>query len=1483
MDKIAELCVRRPITTLMFFVAFVVLGGVAYRQLSVQLLPDITLPTIGIWAQRNGSADDNLEKLTRPLEGLAAELPKVESIRSFTGPDFVWIQVSFGFDTDMRLAAIDLGDRIVRFQQTLDDRRVMINSFPFSTSQIDASYMFLSVQGKGDADSLVDLAKDRIEQQLKSIDGVAKVEIQGTYEDAARVTIRTDQLAEFGLNFQQVFGRINSAARDDSYLGRLRSPGETFYVRMDDRVRTVEELGRIHVDNNGIVELKDVATIETGKAVDSWVFRANGMNSIGIEMERESGTNMIELAQKTRRRIEEINRTLPPGVEVIIDEDLASYVEDAIGQVKELALVGALLSLFVPLIFFRSFRISIIVFLAVPICLISVFNLFLAAGMTINIFSIVGLALGVGMVVDNSIIVAENCFRLLQQGRLGPKEAAILGGGEVARALFASTLTTGIVFLPMIFVEGEFRLFVKEPTLALVFPLFISFFVATTLTPVLVYLLISTGRKVRLHEGSVRMREAYRLILKFAIRRRASVILVLLGLITFTLYESFSAVEQRVTNQNPNDNFIRVFLRVPPSSTLSEANMAVSIVESRLAQMEDIERFGAAFNSSGGRFNIRLYEPKDRPSKKSTDQIRMAMVDEIGAVPNAELSLRRFDIPASPDAISFGQRGVIELRGPERLVLDPYAERLIESLRNHPQITNAKIEEEQSDPLYLVNYDRERAAIFGTSARTLSEYIGATRDSGAISGLRLADGDRRTDVTIAIDGVDGGTVDDTRALNIFTERGIAQLGDLSSMMASQTGTRIRRTNRQSSIEVAYYWQPGADSFAIAEDIKTILRTMPNPAGVEAEIAGEAKRIDQEQANQLFIIFSGTILVFIVMAAVFESLWVPFIIVLMVSLIPLGIKWALVFAGLPMDSLARFGGILLIGLVVNAGIVMMDRALDLIRLKGYSRIRAVFSASDTRLRPILMTYLTTILGLLPMAMTGDETSQWRPVAVVIIGGLTSATVLTMVALPSFYLIGDDVVRLVRPYLLASLRGTFVAVERTLNLATRLLIGIFAPWRWRPLGWTREGYRFLRHRAWPFIITSPGRSWRFLTRNIRRTLAYIREEIRTVAIFISALGPRRDAVARTPEPAETPAPHRHGAISMTEPITLSNIQVIYPLWTMRSLRHLLPGKRYALGRRPLEGVHALHGISAEIPQGLYGLVGPNGAGKTTLLRCIAGLLEPTRGTVRLFGVAHREARAELAPLIGYLPQSHGHYEAMSLYEYLEYFSLHTARTILRARALHQGETSSELLRRLQQLNALSEPVPRDRAIRRAVEEVNLSPHLHEKIGGFSGGMKQRAGIARILLQAPPILIVDEPTAGLDPVERVKVRLLLSQLAAERTVLFSTHIVEDLEHTCQAVGVLIGGRLAFHGTPDRLKQRWNEQVFEVLANPTDDPESFRQSLLARGCRVLFQVARGGREGFRVLGSREAMPEGATLVPPTLEDALLATLGERRAAHQG
>jgi HAE1 family hydrophobic/amphiphilic exporter-1 len=1483
--KLSVIAVQRPVATLMVFLALILLGGISYQMLPLQLIPDITVPGMGVYVNKPGSsAQEIVEELTKPVEGVIAELPRVKAIRSWTGNWGSWIQAEFETGTDIRFTTLDLQERLTSFQAGLSDRRSVIDVVPFSTDNFKNFLMEVSLEGP-DEQQLQELMKRTVEPALKSIAGVAQVEVGGLIADSAEVEIDPDRLAGFGLEFGQVFNRIQSAGAEDTFLGSLKVPGETHYVRLENRVRNTDELRRLHVDSAGIVTLEDVAIVREGLATSGSIYRSNGYIAVGANLQREEGENLVRVARTVREVVADLQLRLPPGTNIRIETDIAEMVEDALAEVRNLALIGACLALLVPLVFFRSWRISFIIFISVPICILAVFNLFAVFNMSINIFSIIGLALAVGMLVDNSIVVVENCFRLYFTKRLDAITSASLGGDEVGRALLASTLTSCVPFIPFAFLDSDFAMIIREPALALVFPLLLSLLVALTLSAMLTGQALRTvGRETKSHRrlrGGIdprgsRLREAYRFILKAALRHRGRVLLVIAAILAFVFLEACNAVNEAATDRSQQRDSFRFYLIMPSGSKTSETSETMHVVEERLREHPDIRRFGAWISGESANIMVELHKPRERPTKRSLKQIQGSIVEFVGDVPGAEVSLTRPDNPMEERSLPAGDRGLITLKAIDTRVIEEYAGRLAQAIETHSGVTKAGLVEDRSQAVYDALIDRDRSSQLGINAQTLGQYVGITRASGQISSLVLKDGERRTDVAIVVKGAaEDNTLANVRDLPIYTPTGTTvPFAELTRMRAGQLPGGLARTDRQSSLDLEYFWSPGTDQGQLLRFVKQAIERVPNPARVQIEFGGAQMQIDQQQADFQFVLLAAVILIYVVMAAVFESFWIPLTIIMTNPLMIIGIVLALAVTGLPFDELAAFGVILLNGLAVNNGIVLMDTVLRYQRDQGFRRIRAVFQAADQRLRPILMTFLTTTLGLMPLAISGDEGSQWRPVAVTVVGGLTSATLLTLIVLPCFYMIGDDFVRWLWPIAARFMSWIGLTAEAIANRAA-LLAGT-------PLGIWSRGFRIELWRTlradllafWHGIRWILSVGWRF---PLGLILFLVRLPLRffgDLVVIFRAMGgfAPKTPLAVVPD-ADLPTLTRSGPGSGdSEPLVrISNLHVTFPAGGMRALRRYIPRRNTPIGHGPIEGYTALDGITLDIGSGLYGLLGPNGAGKTTLMRCLSGLLQPTRGTVSLYGVPHRIGGESLAPLVGYLPQVHGHTEWMTLEEYLDYFATWTARTVMRARRFDSGE--GMLGARLESLSHLADPRLRRAAILRAVEEVHLEHVLRERVGTFSGGMKQRAGIARVLVAAPPIVLVDEPTAGLDPVERVSVRLLLARLAQTRTVIFSTHLVEDLEDSCVAVGILQRGRLLFSGPPRELQRRWDGQVWEIPAEAGADAEQAFASSTSPA-RLLFRFARAGSEGWRVLCAAAPHPT-ARRDRVTLEDALLATLG--------
>jgi ABC-type multidrug transport system ATPase subunit len=589
-------------------------------------------------------------------------------------------------------------------------------------------------------------------------------------------------------------------------------------------------------------------------------------------------------------------------------------------------------------------------------------------------------------------------------------------------------------------------------------------------------------------------------------------------------------------------------------------------------------------------------------------------------------------------------------------------------------------------------------------------------------------------------------------------------------------------------------------------VKSLLKEIQLPAGYSAEIAGEEKRIGENMRQLRWMMGVIFLLIYMVMASVFESFLSPFVIMLSLPFAAIGVLWGLALSGSSLEELAMLGVVILAGIVVNNGIVMMDFVQMLRRERHYGRTAAIITACRARLRPILMTALTTTLGLVPMALRSNEDIKWSGLAIVIISGLSVSTLLTLVIIPAMLMNLEDA--------LAFLKRQVLRV-----------------WQWR---WIAYFYSPSRMRAKRLELAPAGAPAFFAP-----TFSVAMKRVQTA----EEIGDARGAVwARSGERAR--AAERQTGDSSERPvgIEIRHLRMIYPIFRPRTLLHVVPSARYKYGARPPQGVEALRGVNLTIEKGMFGLLGPNGAGKTTLLHVVTGLIRPTCGHVAVNGLDMAQESARARREIGYLPQSFGLYGHFTAREYLTYYSL---------------------------ILGIEPRAERERNVAAVLDQVNLREAADRAVNTFSGGMRQRLGIARLLLTVPRVILVDEPTAGLDPIERVKFRILLSQLAQDRVVLLSTHIIDDISSSCRRLAVLNEGRIVYEGTPAGLVDSARNRIWEVVGRLEEEPA------LCERFRLLHKKAAGdGRVLFRFIGDTCDLP-GAQRVEPSLEDAYVLATG--------
>ncbi|MBI1390773.1 MAG: ATP-binding cassette domain-containing protein [bacterium] len=1424
--KLSEISVRRPITTVMFFCALVLLGVVSVERLPLQLLPDISPPygAAYCFSRQNMSPEELEQKIIRPIEGEIAQLPNVKNIRVYSHRSGAFFHIEFEFGTNVKYRIVDLQERLdSTIRKNFPPRSVRVNAFPFETAWVNKDFMDLVLKGPRNDPHLEYVDTERTRQQLQDIDGVAQADIWGGRERSVDVNILQDKLQEFGIPFWRVINTVRTYANEPVFLGDINEHGQEWFVRLDGQFKDESEISSVVVKDNGNINVNHLGTVEETSRARRWLRRVDGQPALGINLEKEAMVNPIELSYRAHKKIDEINESLPNGYALAVRWEAADDIMKFLRELSRLALMGVILSMLVLYMFIRNLRMALVVCVVIPICIITTFNAMYFSNMSINIISLLGLAVGVGTLIDSSIVVLENVFRHHEKGKDGVT-AALVGTHEVGQAVFALTLTNVIVFLPIIFIDGEIRLIFTEGALAIIYPMVISMLVALTLVP------MATSRVMMLMDSALGRREPdarphavsaapanalgftapsmnpfalldklpinmktclryYSTILKACLRHRVRFLIAIVLVVAYTCVYSISGINRDVMDTPEDNSHMPLYLYLPEGTKQDYTLGVVERVEDMLMrEVPERKSIHAWVQDDFARFEIELKPQSERD--RTEWNIREDLRPELEKFTEAELTFNytRSRGENSTPPVDSGRGGIVEIRGPEYEQLNTVANNFAELMMQIPDIRDVAGESEEGSLEVQFTLDRDAAALLQVTPNLIAQSIQVAQRRGDFAQIQMKKGDDEIDIlfnqipdekemTKKDEDIEGIRFEELKEVQVFSPSlgTTVPLEELGKFEVRRGLGSFQRENRERITRVRFETAPNSNYSDIEEGIKALIQAYPAPAGYRISLGGKSQRIDEGIEAVKTMGFLALTLNYMCIAALFESFSMPLVILLSVPLATIGIVWGFILTGNSFTELAGLGLIFLIGILPNSPIILIHFANYLRRYKNYPRTRAIMVSGSSRLRPIFMTVLTTNLGLMPMAFSWKGDENWVPFAVCVISGLTASTILTLIIVPGFYFIVEDVATL------------FTRITRYI-----------ASWRWVFVFWSKKQRLAIKEDLTAYRVKPP------------------REEPLTIEI---------DHLTRIYSP------------SLLERMSARLGAWLRGFKPMPASPGFIPNPPAAPATTRTR-TKALDMISMNIESGLFGLLGPNGAGKSTLLRLLAGVDQPTRGYLSICGYDMKTEARKAQKLIGYLPQEFGVYGPMTAFQYLDYFAL---------------------------LKGIKTRKERREAIHRALEQVNLSDQLHTPVGQFSGGMMRRIGLAQILLRPPKVLIVDEPTAGLDPMERVRFRNLLARLARDRVVILSTHIVEDVAHSCKTLALLFEGKVLFNGSTESLIRTVEGKVWEWTARGEDEWREARKRFAVAG---QHHTAEGFR--LRVL-SDESPADGAVQAEPTLEDAYL------------
>ena len=1572
--------VRRPVATGMFFLALSLLGLFAWYRIPIELIPALSGEELYVQIFRPGSEPEALEReVLLPMEARISELSGIDETSAEVVGASARLTVRFERGVDTRVRELEIS-RMAAELNRLQPQGSAINVGSEDSSLISRLVLQLQISGSEDPASLRDFVEERLQPRLASVPGVSQAIIAGAPGSELTVWIDPRRCAAVGVQPAQVSAALTRSVQRLRYLGGSESAGRRWSVMLDGRPGGVVSLGEIRIDPARPVLLRHVADIELGAARQESVFRINGRPALGLILFQDEGANLVQLGRELRGRIDELREEFAPfGLGFDIGFDASQTVQDQIDHLGNLALSGFLIALAVLYLFLREICAVAVVALAVPVSLLAAGAMLYLGGWTLNVITLSGLAVGVGMLIDNSIVVYEAVQRCLERG-LSPESAAIQGIARTVRAILTACATTAVVFLPATFLVDNAiaRSLLTLVSVAILLPLGASLLVAAFLVPLLAQRLAAPAalarrrrRGVAEGEAGLQHHPAQLLIsglLKSALRRPAPWVTGTTVAVLLTLVVALPWVLVRSAGQTPGDSDeIRLSVEMEGSSSLDAASLTFARLEEAARTIEGVETINSNFQEDSGTLTVFLLPEDERPQSTNAARVRRVVYEAAEGLSGVSVD----PVSAAGDGGGDGGGGgpfgggdpEILLSGPDMGLLQQLAADIRERLEAVPGVDSTSLSGRRGQeelrviprPAALDSYRLLPENVLG-ALRTLRRegtplQVGFTLPDGREIPLSLRQRDSESARAVP-------RIED---LPIASGAGALPLGELAEVRREPPAPTIVHRDGRRALTLSYRLdedapESGPARLRLDAQVRDAVRAGFLPEGYSVETP------DADDSGSLIgtLFLPMLLLLYAVLAIAFESLTLPLLILLAVPLTILGATWALVLAGLGADMFAAVGAVALLGLSVNPAILLVDRMQRRRLDSGCSGGAAAIAAVKERTRPVLMTSATTIAGLWPLAVvTGRDLELWPPFATVIIGGLATATLLTLLIIPLGFVFlarldtlfarlgpwglmawGAATAVLTVPLILSGqLVSLYWQIVTAALIAAALLWParkLFDPRRPRPLDTSRmsleahslgkiyglpgpvsralqapaaagRSARDRAERSVTFLLPGAGAAWLSLSLDSVWVLlfAFLAGGFTALTLIelrrLWQLLPRRSlaAAAHAGGPAWPAAGGGHSAATNSARdraieatllyaspwIVLALLYVRYsvlpafsgdPLRTPAPLAvFLLLGLVIALlqaGRFTARGLAAgrlapdapspwrkawrrasrkffglgldsssftaLHGVSFRAEEGMIGILGPNGAGKTTLLRLLAGVLSPTSGTVHFAGRERRGIDAEtLSGLIGYLPQEFGLPDHLSAEEYLHYYAI---------------------------LYRVGDPATRRERVDRLLREVGLDERRRDRIGGYSGGMRQRVAVARTLLRLPPVIIVDEPTVGLDPRERIRFRNLLAKLAAGRVVLFSTHVVEDVAVSCGRVLVLAAGRIVYDDAPERLAALARGQVWELPLGAGESAD------LAAGARVIDQVPDAGGTRLRILAGSAPHPR-AVAAEPTLEDGYL------------
>ena len=1014
---ITKFAVKYPVSVLMITLGVCLLGIISYNKLGTDLFPDLKNPALYIELEAGERPPEDIEKqFVERIESTAARQEGVKQVSSSSKVGGATITVEYDWDQDMDAAFLDLQRSMSQISQNTDITSLNVSRYDANATPV----MIISMSHKEikDMNELRKIAENYMRSELVRLDGVADIQLNG--QEQAYVEIKTDpyMLEAFNLTAETIASKIESMNRNVSG-GSIVNDEIQYTIKGVNLLESIEDIENIIVafkspsesssnttssTTKAPVYLKDVANVSLKNKDPENLARYNGERSLSISIYKENKYNTVKAVDNITEKLEELRKSMP-GYEFNIISNQGDFIGASIGEVKDSAVMGILLAMLVLYVFLRRINTTLIVSISIPVSIIATFNLMYFNGLTINIMTLGGLALGAGMLIDNAIVVMENIYRNLENG-LPSKEAAIKGTSEVAGAITSSTLTTIVVFLPIVYIQGAAGELFKEQAWTVSFSLISSLFVAILLMPMLASKYVT---KPISGQGSIKIK-GYGNFVGNLLKHRYTVVIIAL-LLVIGSYMLIPLLDMEFMPKAESREF-STYVTLEPGTRLQSTDNAAATIENMISELagDDLEwiftQVGPSNteSQSGGKLeeeNQAEIKTKLKSKSKIDADYIISNLNHNYAIPDGiEISFEKEQSALQSILGTEGAPVVIEIKGEELELIEELCNEVKEKINSVAGLYDIRTSMEKGAPEVNISIDRLKSGIYGVDIASVASQV-KNKLNGTTASTFESEGEP-IDIEIRVPETSLAELDN---VEITQGEKKYRLGEIAEISITTAPKEINRNNQNRIGKVTAMLEKGYTLGSVTPEIKAQLKDIQFPAKYSAKITGEEEKRAESFNGLSFALLLSIILVYMVMASQFESLRHPFTILLTIPLAGVGCIYAFLLTGASLNMMAFIGIIMLAGIAVNNSILLVDAA-NRLKATGLGLTEAIKTAAQQRIRPIIMTSLTTILALLPMCFGfGEGASLRSPMALAVIGGLFTSTIMTLVVIPCVYYIFD----------------------------------------------------------------------------------------------------------------------------------------------------------------------------------------------------------------------------------------------------------------------------------------------------------------------------------------------------------------------------------------------------------------------------------------------------------------------------------------------